>query len=65
MLTLTRRVNESIVIRTPEGREIRLVVLDRNKGKVRIGVVADDDVTIWRDEIDPQRNNTGTNQGGS
>jgi carbon storage regulator len=52
MLCINRRRGEEIVIRTPEGRMIKLAILDSDTGKVRIGILADRDVSINRAEID-------------
>lgn len=51
MLVLSRHRNEGITIRTPEGREIKVCVVDVRGEKVRIGLTADDDVTLHRDEV--------------
>jgi carbon storage regulator len=47
MLILTRSQNESIVI----DDDIRITILGVNKGQVRIGFDAPEDVPIWREEI--------------
>lgn len=52
MLVLSRHRDEGITIRTPEGREIHVVVADVRGDKARLGIEADPDVTIDRDEID-------------
>lgn len=48
MLVLTRKVNEEITI----GEHVRLVVLGVRVNRVRLGVIASDDVEIHRAEID-------------
>ena len=54
MLVLSRRLNERIEIETPEGRKITVVVVDLDRrGKVRIGIQADRDVAIFRQELLP------------
>lgn len=50
-LILTRRVNETLVITTPTGEEIRMTVLGVKGNQVRIGSTANTDVTIDREEI--------------
>lgn len=50
MLCLTRRVHEEIVIRTPEGREIVVQVIDIDRNKVNLGFVAERDIDIQRTE---------------
>ena len=47
MLTLTRKVGESIRI----GDEIEIVVKEIRRNQVRIGIVAPRDVTIYREEV--------------
>jgi carbon storage regulator len=51
MLILTRKVNEAIII----AGEIRVVVAEFQKGKVRLGVVAPRHITVDREEIHLQR----------
>lgn len=51
MLALTRKLQEGIVIRTPEGREITIKILEIRHDRVRLGLHADEDVTINRDSI--------------
>lgn len=48
MLVLTRKANEEITI----GEDVRLVVLGIRGNRVRLGVIAADDVEIHRAEID-------------
>jgi carbon storage regulator CsrA len=52
MLVLNRHHNQGVVITTPEGREIRVVVLEPRDGQTRLGFLADREVTIHRAEID-------------
>ena len=47
MLVLTRKVGEVIVI----GDDIRITVVDIRGGKVRLGIVAPEDVIVDRQEI--------------
>lgn len=47
MLTLTRKVGESIRI----GDEIEIVVKEIRRNQVRIGVIAPREVPIYREEI--------------
>lgn len=51
MLVLTRRVGEEIVI----GDVIRIKVVEIRGGKVRIGIVAPEDVAVDRQEIHEKR----------
>ncbi len=52
MLVLSRYRDERIIIRTPEGRVIRLTIVGVMWDRVRIGIDADREVTIDRAEID-------------
>lgn len=47
MLTLTRKVGESIRI----GDDIEIVVKEIRRNQVRIGIVAPRDVAIYREEV--------------
>ena len=47
MLTLTRKVGESIMI----GDNIEIVVKEIRRNQVRIGIVAPREVPIYREEI--------------
>lgn len=52
MLVLSRKKDESIVMRIPGRDDIRLTVVRiDNMNKVRIGVEADKDVVILRSEL--------------
>ena len=52
MLVLTRRFGESVLIRTPEGREIKvLVVPGGGKRSVRLAFEAERSVVIEREEL--------------
>jgi carbon storage regulator len=51
MLVLSRKVGEEIVI----GDDIRIKIVDIRGGKVRIGIVAPQDVIVDRQEIHEQR----------
>ena len=50
MLVLSRKKNQGILIRGKEG-EIRVVVLDAEKGKLRLGIKAPEGYTIIREEL--------------
>ena len=53
MLVLTRRVNEVIVCVDQEtGRRIEIMVIDNTPGRMRIGINADKEVTIFRKELE-------------
>ena len=50
MLVLSRKKDQGILIRGKEG-EIRVVVLDAEKGKLRLGIKAPQGYTIIREEL--------------
>jgi carbon storage regulator len=50
MLVLSRHQNQSITM-TLEGQEIRVVVIEVQAGKVRLGVEADRSITVHRTEV--------------
>jgi carbon storage regulator CsrA len=50
MLVLTRRKNEGIVIKGKDG-DIRLVVIEADKGKIRLGLEAPKGCLIIREEL--------------
>jgi len=53
MLVLSRKKDESIIVRIPGQEDIRLTVVRiDNMNKVRIGVEADKEVVILRAELD-------------
>lgn len=55
MLVLSRKPDEDIVIRTPEGRTIVVKVVSLLPDKVRLGFTADTDVKIDRRELLTQK----------
>lgn len=50
MLCLSRRVNERIIV----GENIVITVIGIDRGKVKLGIEAPKDVSIWREEIAPE-----------
>lgn len=53
MLVLSRKKDETIIMRIPGREDIKLTVVRiDNSNKVRIGVEADKDVVILRSELD-------------
>ncbi|MCX8111079.1 MAG: carbon storage regulator [Syntrophorhabdaceae bacterium] len=50
MLVLTRKKNEGIIIKGRDG-DIRVFMIDADKGKVRIGIEAPKGYTILREEL--------------
>jgi len=51
MLILARRQDESLIFKTPDGKEIKVMILDLNNGRARIGIDAPSDVEILREEL--------------
>lgn len=51
MLVLARRVGEWVVIPLPDGRRIRIQVTKSERGMVRLGFEAPDDIEINREEV--------------
>lgn len=51
MLVLSRHKNEGIVVAAGTPHETRIVVVDIRGDKVRIGIVAPPNVTVFRDEV--------------
>jgi len=51
MLVLTRKIGESLIIKTSTGEEIEIMVLDTKGKQVRIGTEAASDVTVYRNEV--------------
>ncbi|HEY2787791.1 MAG TPA: carbon storage regulator CsrA [Fimbriiglobus sp.] len=47
MLVLTRKSNERIMI----ADNIRIQVLDISGGRVRLGIEAPADISVWREEV--------------
>ena len=52
MLVLSRKNNESIILQIPGQDDIKITVVRiDNKNKVRIGVTADKEITVLRQEL--------------
>lgn len=51
MLVLTRKINEEIVIQTPSGEEITILLASHSHGKTRIGITAPSSYIVHRKEI--------------
>ena len=49
MLVLSRKIGEKIMI----GDDIEIVVVDIDRGKIRIGITAPKDIPIYREEVLP------------
>lgn len=53
MLVLSRKPGERVVIVTPDGREIAVMVVKVERWRVRLGVEAPRDVKVHRDGPPP------------
>ena len=51
MLILARKQGESLILKTPDGTQIKVVILGTKNGLARIGVDAPSDIEILRDEL--------------
>jgi carbon storage regulator CsrA len=51
MLVLSRKRDEKILMKTPQGDEIELTVVRIEANKVRLGIKAGSEVTILRSEL--------------
>ena len=54
MLVLTRMQDEKIVITTPDGIRITVMVIAIRGDKVRLGIEAPKDVAVHREEVQNQ-----------
>ncbi len=53
MLVLSRKIDETIILRSPGKKDIRLTVVKiDNRNKVRLGIEAEGTVTVLREELD-------------
>ena len=51
MLILARRQDESIVITTPSGEEIKILIMDAYHGFAKLGIAAPSEYAILREEL--------------
>jgi len=51
MLVLTRKVDEKLILYTPDGHRIEVEPVEIRGDQVRIGITADPDVIIDREEV--------------
>ncbi len=56
MLVLTRRLNESVILKLPVGEQIVIQVVSLDRGAVRLGIDAPNDVDIIRSELETRGN---------
>lgn len=55
MLVLARRLGERVVVTMPDGRLVRVLLVDVDRGKVRLGFDAPPDVLVDREEVHARR----------
>lgn len=53
VLILSRRWQESLILTLPDGRTIKVLVVEIGRSNVRLGIDAPDDVDILRSELLP------------
>ncbi len=53
MLIVSRKENERVFIKLPDGRKICVSVGEINGGCVRLGFEADSDILVAREEVAP------------
>ena len=51
MLVLARRTDESLIIITPSGEEIKIVIMDAYHGFAKLGIEAPAEYLILREEL--------------
>ena len=51
MLILSRGPNERVIITTPQGETIQVVVVNANKGRTHLGIDAPQGYRILREEL--------------
>ena len=51
MLVLARHRDESIIIPLPDGRRVRIMVVNIRGDQVRIGIEAPKDIPVHREEV--------------
>lgn len=51
MLVLKRKVDEAVIVTTPDGSRIRVLVVDFDGASVKLGFEAARDITIHREEV--------------
>jgi carbon storage regulator len=58
MLVLSRKLGQRFQV----GPEVRITIVKIDRNSVRIGIEAPDDVTVYREEIVPNENETESDQ---
>lgn len=50
MLVLTRKVGSRVLIHTPEGRELAIMLLEIDRNQIRLGFEGDRAIVVLREE---------------
>lgn len=58
MLCLSRKLKQAVTITIPDGRRIRIIVAEIDRGKIQLGFECDRDIKILRDELLPDEMKT-------
>lgn len=56
MLVLSRKKGETIVLTLPTGEKIEVTVVDIDRGKARLGIVAPKSIPVYREEVQEKIN---------
>lgn len=51
MLVLSRKAEESIIINTPDQKEIKITIIKIENKKIKVGISAGAEFTILREEL--------------
>ncbi len=51
MLVLSRKAEESIIINTPDHKEIKITIIKIENKKIKVGISAGAEFTILREEL--------------
>jgi carbon storage regulator CsrA len=51
MLVLSRKAEESIIINTPDNKEIKITIIKIENKKIKVGISAGAEFTILREEL--------------
>lgn len=51
MLNLTRRPNEAVILELPTGEQVRILVCDIDRNKVKLGIAAPRAIPVHRQEV--------------
>lgn len=51
MLVLSRKPSEAVIVKMPDGREMKFTIIKIDRNKARIGFEAPADVYLFREEL--------------